>query len=274
MRYAFQDEVVGDTVAGGNTYQIVRRTGSMYSGFGFGYVYDTLDGTYYYRVQGNKVIVLDTVLSGNAQEGLLYEFGLSLGDTATEPVKNLLNLTLGGRNGVYWKMFSYDTVCVQNWIACDSNFILSENPGFAPWFLPGSRWDPWQTITFLNDIGTIHSYPYVVTLDVAGQYYLLKQLTSNGQVLFRHPATVVGVDGATDEIRIQVFPNPASEKVHIQSDMPLERLELRDAFGRTVDRWTIAGNSAILDVRNLPRGFYWIAILNSERPSIQKLTLH
>lgn len=257
---SWEDEVVGDTVAGGQTYQVVRRSGYLYSGFGIVPTpsYDTLDGTYYYRVQGSKVWVLDSVVSGNAHESLLYEFGLALGDTLQGRVKNTVNLTPRGRIPFrYPANYDFDIICSQS--ICDSVFQLADHPAITPWLPICGTWAPSYSNCFLPDIGTIYSTPLEIVLDVYGQYFLLKQLTSNGQVLYRN-GLIVSTEPSLSGEGLQVSPNPATNQVKLSTTEPLTQIKLIDATGKTVleQTWDGVATQAILEVHDIPRGLYWL----------------
>lgn len=257
VRNAFEDEVVGDTVAGGNTYQVVRRTGSMYNCF-INYVYDILDGTYYYRVVGSQVRVLDTVIAGVAHESLLYEFGLSLGDTLPEVPRNLVNLTGYDGPGSYMMYYNHDSLC-HHFFDCDTTYVLGDRAAAQPWFMSGFTWEYLGHIVFQPGIGTLYGWPITLALDVTGQHYFLKRLTSNGQEIFYHPEIATALDQGENGLGMQVFPNPATARVHLQATVKLESIRLIDMAGRVIAGWEGAGSEMTLDLTNFPRGLYRLA---------------
>ena len=79
----FEDEVMADTTIGTQTYQKVVRTGKLRFHFSYlpPYDADTLDGTWFYRVAGDSVWAIDSIVSGQAYESILYDFSLNIGDT-------------------------------------------------------------------------------------------------------------------------------------------------------------------------------------------------
>lgn len=269
---AFVDEVVGDTLAGGNTYQIVRRTGSMLNGFGFSFQHDTLDGTYYYRVAGSQVRVLDSVHLGSAYESLLYEFGLSLGDTLHTVPRNLVNLTSRSAMPSYMPYYDFDTVCT-TFGMCDTPLVLANAAVWLPWNVPGLAWNPQPTMVFDPNIGTLYSYPYIMVLDVVGQHYYLRRLSSNGQILYEHPAMAMEIADSVHSLGLQVSPNPASDRLFVRGNSRLTDIRLVNANGQVVMALPARNASATLDVEHLPRGLYWLMARSNEKVDAQTLLL-
>jgi hypothetical protein len=275
MISSWEDEVVADTVAGGQTYQVVRRTGYLYSGFGIipTPTYDTLDGTYYYRVQGSKVWVLDSVVSGNAYESLLYEFGLGLGDTLQGRVKNVINLTPRGRIPFsYPAYYDFDIVCSQT--TCDSVFQLVNQPGNSTWLPTCVVWAQSYSNCFLPGIGTVFSHPLMITLDVYGQYYLLKQLTSNGQVLYRN-GLMVSAESAVTGDAVQISPNPATDQMRITSHFQIREVKVVDVMGKTLFTHfpEAFSQQEVLDLGALPRGLYWLVVQGESQTATKSVLL-
>jgi hypothetical protein len=262
---SFEDEVVGDTVADGNTYHIVRRIGHMYNGFGTASSYDTLDGTWYYRVLGTQVWVLDSVSQGTAHESLLYEFGLSIGDTLSGRVKNLINLTPKGNQAFHMVQYNWDTVNANSG-GVDSIFVLDTAYAWTNVLVGSHTWSSHGNIFFLPGIGTIWSGPYMIVLDVYGQYYFLKELTSNGQRLYRNELIASAVqEGSQNDFGV-IHPNPAQDRIRISSTLPLEDVQIMDIIGNVVVQWTFSqpGLEQELELKDLPRGLYWVRMQTGE----------
>jgi hypothetical protein len=259
---SFEDNVVGDTLAGGNTYHVVRRTGTLYHSSGVSNMeYDTLDGTYYYRVQGTRVLVLDSVVLGTPHESLLYEFALALGDTVTTRPKNLINLTSPGDSlfSTYTSYYNYDLMC-PNLGMCDSNYVVDTVMATPPWIAACHTFNSHRSIHYLPDVGTIYSQPLVFVLDVMGQYYYLQQLTVNGQRVWENPGIADAIELGVEMPSLQLAPNPAADRVHVRSSMPMAELEVLDGMGRVVARmqWDSAVTAMDLTLGHLTPGLYWV----------------
>jgi hypothetical protein len=255
---SWNDEVAGDTVVGANTYQIVRRTGFLYHGTqNFGAIiptYDPLDGTFYTRVVGDEVWVLDSVVSGNAVESLLYEFGNP--GVLPDILKNIVNLTPGGRvPNSHAERFDNEVLCMPS--LCDSLFAFTFQQAVGAWIPACSTWYSGDHNLFLKDLGTVCSWPFWVVLDVYGEEFYLGRVTSNGQVLYRNAGFLTGLQDAP-EVSMDVFPNPAADVVKLHSEIPIESLQLFDATGKSVLIQTMVGKDPAMQVGHLPRGLYWI----------------
>jgi Secretion system C-terminal sorting domain len=261
MMNCWSDVVAGDTLAAGNTYQVVQRTGFLYyaSGLPWNPQYDTLDGTFYTRVVGAQVWVLDSVVLGNAVESLLYEFGYPLGGVPSEPIRNLVNLTPGGRKpGSHPQRFDNEAWCAPQ--LCDSAFSFQFVPPGFPFHPACTTWTSRQNDRFIVDIGTVSSDPFAIVLDQFGESYYLRTLTSNGQVLYSAPLLTTAIDPAADASQVQILPNPATDRVRITSSFPLQEIKLLDGLGRMVLSKRLDGGvaEATFDVGNLPQGLYWL----------------
>jgi hypothetical protein len=272
VRNAFEDEVVGDTLAGGNTYQIVRRTGSMYNAFSSSILYDDVSGTYYYRVAGSQVWLLDSVHLGTAYESILYDFGLTVGDSTQQAPRDIINLTPGGNEALYLKTYNYDTVCLV-YGQCYTDFVLESYVG-NPWIGPSLTWAYQWNMYFLPHIGIVFSQPYMIVLDVQGQYYYLKRLTSNGQVLYRNPVLAAALDPSQDLALLEMYPNPATDEVQIQSTSLITNVQIVDVTGRVLANITVAASQASLDLSQYPPGTYALVAQVDGKSVSRKLVLH
>jgi hypothetical protein len=275
MITTWQDEVVGDTVAAGNTYQIVRRTGALYHGFGaiVSMHFETLEGTFYTRVVGTQVWVLDSVVLGNAEESLLYEFGIPATGLLPEPLKNVVNLTPAGLVPFsHAERFNNEVICGSS--LCDSIFSLYQRPANLPFWPACSTWLSTYANLYLPDVGTIFSHPFITVLDQYGEAYYLRSLTSNGQTLYITPLLMTALEPTADDFFL-LSPNPAMDQVNVAATVPLHSLKLLDATGRMVLEKGCDGVAmeATLDVAALPRGLYWLVAEGESQRATQAVVL-
>jgi Secretion system C-terminal sorting domain len=276
MMDCWTDVVVGDTVAAGNTYQIVRRSGFLYKASGIPWIpeYDTLDGTFYTRVAGTQVWVLDSVVSGNAVESLLYEFGIPVSGVPSEPLRNVVNLTPGGRIPFsHAERFDNEVLCAPQ--LCDPIFSFQFVPANFPSYAACSTWTTRQSVLFVKDVGTVGSQPYIIVLDQFGENYYLRTLTSNGQVLYRAPLLATEIDAAAELSQVQIYPNPATDRVRITSAFPLQEIRMMDGLGRMVLSQRVDGGvaEATLEAGDLPRGLYWLQASGETQTAMQAVIL-
>ena len=78
-----------------------------------------------------------------------------------------------------------------------------------------------------------------------------------------------GIDGANHE-SVMLYPNPASKSVTIACIAPAE-LTIIDQSGRTVLGTTLTSATSVVNVEKLPRGAYFVRLVNSHSTTIHKL---
>ncbi len=272
---AFTDEVVADTVVGGQTYHKVERLGRMYNGSGFSWGFDTVDGIWYYRVQGSQVKVLDTVISGQPQERLLYEFGLSNGDSVLDFPMNLMNVTPSGANAYFLKYYEWDSLCGPSSGTCDSNWTKEAQAQFPPWNYGTHTFATYRNMVFEPDFGMMFSQPYQIVLDVFGQYYILGKLTSGGQTLYEHPMLMTGIDGADLLAEVEAYPNPTQGRLKLSATEPIVAVEVLNMLGASTRRIAFEQhqNEQQLDLTGLPKGSYFLVIKGANARATKMIVL-
>ena len=71
---------------------------------------------------------------------------------------------------------------------------------------------------------------------------------------------------------IRLFPNPATDEVQLQSEVPLHELELFDMFGRRLRHQQLEGDqSTVIPRRNLPAGVYLLRMRSGERSATRQI---
>lgn len=269
---AFQDEVVADTVIDSTTYQKVVRTGRLRHHFSSypPYDYQELDGTYFYRVDGDVVWVIDSIVQGTAYETVLYDFSLTTGDSLYFLPKNLVELTN------YDTYFSAGFTCsTSNPGICSQTFSVDYTAP-SPSFIGGWNYALSPTLYYEKNIGTTYSYPYLIVLGNYGQYYYLARLTSQGQELYVHDSVSVGIEPPLLQSSFQIYPNPASDQVIIESENQIDEISFLDLSGRKLlshvpDFGHTRSVSLALDA--LEPGLYFVRIKSGNRYGTQKLLL-
>ncbi|GHT22475.1 hypothetical protein AGMMS4957_12730 [Bacteroidia bacterium] len=77
-----------------------------------------------------------------------------------------------------------------------------------------------------------------------------------------------------DKDKIAVYPNPARDDLFIKSDTPIEKVEIFDISGHTVETWRAAslqqGNSQTINVSHLPDGIYLVRVACSDGSVVTK----
>lgn len=269
---AFVDEVTADTSVLGTTYHKVTRTGRMYYGGWFYARYYTVDATYFYRVTGTQVRVLDSVSGGTAHESLLYEFGLSLGDTVWEIPKNLISLSPVAKDSFYLKWYDYDSAC---WGACDTFFTLGEQLPAPPVIPNAYKWKPQGNMIFLNDIGTVFSEPYQIVLDVYGQYYYLKTLTSGGVTLYQNAFIANAVQDPHNIVPFTLSPHPTNGPLRLECEKAMQGARIYSQMGSLVKAidFPFAEKSKTLSTEGLAKGMYFIEVYGKDWHASRQLVI-
>lgn len=78
----------------------------------------------------------------------------------------------------------------------------------------------------------------------------------------------LGIDETTP-FSVKLYPNPATSILNIQSDITIERIELRDMNGRIIDSRQSESKHSVLDLSGLTKGVYLIT-LHKEGSSVVK----
>jgi hypothetical protein len=94
-------------------------------------------------------------------------------------------------------------------------------------------------------------------------------MTDYNQNLFQQPPSIGAFEGSdainqTDDEKqgdfIEVFPNPASRKVHVDGDFENVNIQIINHLGQTVQTYPSDDLPLILDISSLPNGLYLVLI--------------
>ena len=81
-----------------------------------------------------------------------------------------------------------------------------------------------------------------------------------------------GLKAAVDN-SINIYPNPANEKVEIESQSNIQRLKLMDLTGRAIYEFEKVGNKFIIYTDKLAIGSYYIVIETQSGTDTRKLQI-
>ena len=99
-------------------------------------------------------------------------------------------------------------------------------------------------------------------------YYRLRQVDLDGKVAYS-PVVVVGALGQL--ATLQVYPNPASDVLHIEIP-DATPYRVFNFLGQTVLSGTTTPEGMVLDVRVLPAGSYLLELRTAQGPQVRKFT--
>jgi hypothetical protein len=103
------------------------------------------------------------------------------------------------------------------------------------------------------------SYSFTDKAPNAGlEYYRLRETTHDGKVSY---STVIALTMASDKA-IDVYPNPASDNVHITGLTAGDMLRVLDISGKIILTQTASGNSAAINLSKLPANLYMVQVLS------------
>lgn len=277
FRWAFTDEIIGDTVAGGNTYQVVSRSGDMYNAFGSSASFEPMTGHWYLRVDGNYVYVLDSVSAGVAMESVLYDFGTPLNDTSSVQPKSLIEMTPLPNPGWYLRYHSRQYIC-QNTDSsfCGLAYVREPWGPFGSLPIASNTWGERHNSFWTPDFGTVFEEPFMITLDVYGQHFLLGRLSSGGNVLYEHPDARISQAADPIAVSVELFPNPATTTLRLRADAELGQAMLVDAQGRVLmGLGTLApGATHTVSTSALPSGVCWLVAMVDGQTVSKAVLIH
>ena len=127
----------------------------------------------------------------------------------------------------------------------------------------GTRYTAIGEVAAAGESADERHYQFVDTDADAGlNYYRLRQIDFDGAEMF---SEIVSVEVRKD-LTVGVFPNPATEFVTLTSDTPFGNTAegtLLDATGRTVRRFTLAGEQQVrIELGGLSTGTYYVRIVD------------
>lgn len=96
-------------------------------------------------------------------------------------------------------------------------------------------------------------------------------VASNGidkidDIIFTGKQMNTAVPGPSGIRILRVFPNPAHERITVQSDFPVTKLTLMDLAGKVIVSYSQASQDQILDVSRLRPGYYQLSVQSPSFP--------
>ena len=134
--------------------------------------------------------------------------------------------------------------------------------------IPASQIAEWNGRTW-SPLGTgLNNYPHAVAVGPSGKVYVggIFGATGDGSKAMARfaiydPNAPLATSAAKATPATQLFPNPAhgTATLRLPAGAARQPLALRDALGRLVRQFPApAGSEAVLDLRGLPAGVYWV----------------
>jgi hypothetical protein len=127
------------------------------------------------------------------------------------------------------------------------------------------------------------AYPGELIPDLANGSILAGTTTGFYGILYDETADIILTDQSSvnvDEKNLVLFPNPASDKINLKSDLlkePVFSIEIYNVFGKLVkiqsDAQTEHSEFITIDVKNLPNGTYVLKVIHENRSKYLKFVL-
>lgn len=108
--------------------------------------------------------------------------------------------------------------------------------------------------------------PTLTTLTSATSYFGLTSIPANGAIYAFTPATASGVAKDLDNAAVTVFPNPATDRLHISGLTEFNSpatVKIYDALGKVVVSENLTAAQAV-DINMLPKGTYFVEIISAK----------
>jgi hypothetical protein len=237
-------KIEGDSSCNGHIYKIIWLT------------YDSVDASWIYqgllREEGNKVYYVPLYTS-TGEEGLLYDFGLTTGDTC-----EVVNMFCGDET-VEIIITNIDTV--EYFGVERKRWHLKEDFSMQEYWIEGIG----------SILGPLHTKYYMCI--VCPSWDLLC-FHHNDTLFFRMPGadrcfmTNVGIREKNTVDHIRIFPNPAHDRVIIESTLgDIGKIEVFDMLGRKViEKYPGKNNNhTALELDRVARGIYRCQVITGNR---------
>jgi hypothetical protein len=118
-----------------------------------------------------------------------------------------------------------------------------------------------------NNNAGIHSYAANgLPFQKGNNFYRLKMIDQQQAIRYSDVKQLMGFDKAS----IVLFPNPAKEKITLQTTANNGQYRIVDVVGRTILQGIITGNNTNIAIGSIAAGAYWLQVQNAEAQQVIK----
>lgn len=118
----------------------------------------------------------------------------------------------------------------------------------------------------MTPMGNVDSVVFTLSSSDVGQY----GMNTPAYFCLDHiQYTTTGINQQNNEMSLQVYPNPATDKIFVEAASKITKLELRAIDGKMLMTKTPNTMKTIVNINNLPNGIYFLS-LSSERGVVNK----
>lgn len=112
---------------------------------------------------------------------------------------------------------------------------------------------------------------------VVAAIYHLDSLSSQCEVLnsgrsFNLRSSYYGIEDVPNDIEMDVYPNPATDRLQISSKEAIQKATITDVMGRTVHETShTEGQDCTINIQSLPQGIYFVTIKTTQGTATRKV---
>ncbi len=189
-------------------------------------------------------------------------------NTGFESFNYITNKTSGNLK-VDWRVISHTLPAGTAWVTA---FGLCDNVTcYSSSILSGATTQTTDDIVASGTAPFKIQYGDLTSASGPGPYYVtaeLKTANTTDTVVFqfnKFATSVAGVSSAKND-NIVVYPNPARDEINVLFDrsMDVKNITVYNLIGKAVTVYKVSGNSAKLDIQNIPSGIYFLRMLDAQ----------
>lgn len=136
---------------------------------------------------------------------------------------------------------------------------------------------PWTNAGMVNSINHVLQNPvlgttYYVHVRSENEAGLMSEFVSDGQLLLEEPTSTAGLSENT--LFVSVYPQPASETLHVSGNWNNANVELIDLSGRLVRETIVNGKEGTIALQGIASGYYQLVIGSDIGQHSQRILIH
>jgi hypothetical protein len=109
--------------------------------------------------------------------------------------------------------------------------------------------------------GSVASESYV---SMNGDYFIMYRIQSDCYGANRARLNYITMNQEINHSNVNIYPNPAQEVLQLTTDLPMNEVEVIDAFGKIVNRYTPNSSNLQIPLESLNSGLYFLRISSAE----------
>jgi len=241
-----------DTIIESKLYSIIEKYDSLSNHISYVFAREDSDGNFFARIW--------SPFNTDIEDVLLYDFSLEVGDTFSL------------HNNIDFVVVSIDSI------------TLSNNERRKIWNFEAANWTdkcnyyPDYDDRWIEGIGSINGIfsPGCVSYT---DYLRLLCFYDNNNILYQHSidencfVSSVGINEDSLDVQIQIYPNPASNHITIETTanqhLPYQ-LEIFDITGRIVHSEVLSESKTLININMLHSGMYFAKIQQGSHVQLKK----